>query len=102
MCCGRKPTGSAIVQEVRGYELMNQRLRQRQVQTRIAAGYGMADAIALSGIEEQHVVRVRHGLIVADMPRVDAAIGKHEMRRGRGLFGTAMPGTCPGSRHSAP
>ena len=101
-CCWRKPTGPLIVQEVRGYELVNQRLRQRQVQARIAAGDGMADAIALSGIEEQHVVRVRHRLVVADMSQ-----RRRRDRETPGASPRRIPprcdaGTCPGSRHSAP
>jgi hypothetical protein len=45
----------------------------------------MTDLIALAGVEEKYVVRIGYGLIAADMPHVNAAIGEHEMC-GRGAF----------------
>jgi hypothetical protein len=45
----------------------------------------MTDLVALAGIKEKHVVRVRYRLIAGDVPHVNATIGENEMD-GRGAF----------------
>ena len=55
----------------------------------IAARHRMADAIGFGGIEEQDLVRFRHRLVAAQMPGIDAAIGKHQFG-GAGAFLRAL------------
>ncbi len=63
-----------------GRELEQQRLVDQDRQACVAALYRMADAITLSGIEEQHLIRFGHYVGSPHMPHVDAAIREHEMR----------------------
>ncbi len=58
-----------------------------QRQTAIAAGDGMADPIALMGIEKEYLVGFRHGLIMSNMVHIHTAIGKYKLGRSRAFFG---------------
>ena len=64
------------------------RFTDGQRQTGIAARHGMADPVAFGGVEKQHLVRLGYGLILPNMPHIDAAIRKHQFRGGRELFRT--------------
>jgi hypothetical protein len=76
---------SPVVQKRAGCKLTQDGFRQNKRQARIASCDWMTDLIALAGIKEKHVVRVRYRLISADVPHVNATIGEHEMS-GRGAF----------------
>ena len=71
-------------------QLSQQRRRKREHETVIAAGDRVADLVALPRIEEQHVVGIRDGLVVADMPQVDPAVRENQMRRRGALLRAAV------------
>jgi hypothetical protein len=65
----------------------------------------MADAIALIGIEKQHLVGFGDGLIVPNAANVDTAVRENELRAPGALFRTLVfarpPATRIGDRDSA-
>jgi len=75
----------AVIQERPGREFAQDGFRQDKRQACIASRYRMTDLIALACVKEKYLVRIGYRLIAADVPHVNAAIGKHEMR-GRGAF----------------
>src|SRR5271155_5706713 len=50
----------------------------------------MADLITFAGVEKEYVVGICYSLIAADVPHVNAAIGKYEMCGRNTFFRTAM------------
>src|SRR5580704_8149093 len=69
---------------------MQNGLRQSERQACIASSYRMTDLISLAGVKKKYVVGIGHGLIVADVPQVNPAIGKYELRGGGAFFRAAM------------
>jgi hypothetical protein len=84
---------SPVIQKRTGREFTQDGFRQNERQACIASRDWMTDLIALAGIKEKHVVRVRYRLIAGDVPQVNAAIGEHEMD-GRGAFLRAPMTAC--------
>jgi hypothetical protein len=76
---------SPVIQKRAGRELTQEGFRQNKRQACIASCDWMTDLIALTGIKEKHVVRIRHRLIAGDVSHVNATIGEHKMD-GRGAF----------------
>ena len=70
-----------------GNQLAQQVLADRNRQTGVVAFDGVADVIAFPGVEEEHLVRFGDRVAVSEMVHVDAAIGKHQVRGARILFG---------------
>ena len=58
----------------------------------------MTDPIAFKGIEKQHLVRFAYGLVMSNMPHIDASVRKHQLRGGRALFGALMAAGTPAVR----
>lgn len=52
----------------------------------IATGDGVADAVALVYVKEEDLIGFGHDLVAAEMPHVDTAIGKNQLRPGCVLF----------------
>src|SRR5262249_55946758 len=84
----------APAQETPRRNLVQKGFADHQRQICVAARNGMADAVALASIEEQHLVGFGNRLIMSNMPHVNAAIGKHEMRIGGVLFVAQMSTTA--------
>jgi hypothetical protein len=66
-------------------------------QAGIAALDGMADAVALAGIEEQNLIGLGHGIVTPEMAHIDAAIGIDQLCRRRAFLRPAMP--APAAAH---
>src|SRR6202044_152223 len=81
---------SAIVQQGAGRQFTQDGFRQAERQACIASCDRMTDLIAFAGVKEKYVVGVCHSLIAADVPQVNAAIWKNEMRGRHAFFRTAM------------
>ena len=58
----------------------------------------MADPVAFHCIEKEYLIRFGDGLVLSDMPNVDTAIRKHELRGNSALFraliSTSSPAVC--------
>ncbi len=86
----RRP--AAAGQLLPGRQLAQQGLVDHDVQAGIAARHRMADPVALSRVEEQHLIGFGHGIVMAArMTDIDAAIGKHEMRPAGAFLGASVP-----------
>jgi uncharacterized protein YdhG (YjbR/CyaY superfamily) len=79
-----------------GREFEEQFLADGQGEAGIAAANRMADAVALAGIEEQHLVGFGYGLIGAEMTDIGAAIGKDDLGGG-GVFFRALLAAAAGA-----
>ena len=64
-------------------------------QTGITTRHRVTDPVAFESIEEQHLVRFGYGLVMSNVPQVDATIRKDQLRRSRALFGALMPAATP-------
>src|SRR5262249_12069334 len=63
------------------------------VQAGIAARDRVADAIALPGVVEQHLIGLGNGIVTAELAHIDATIGEHQMGfRGAFLVGLVATG----------
>src|ERR1700722_17506333 len=93
---GRFPSA----QKRRGRELPQERCRQAERQTGVAAGDRMTDLVPLAGVEEQYMIGVGDDLVASDVPQVHPAIGKYKVRR-RGAFLYAAMTTFAGAAHVA-
>src|ERR1700722_198385 len=51
----------------------------------------MTDLIVLTGVKEQHMIRVGDRLVATDVTDVDPSVRKHQLRFRGTLVGTAMP-----------
>ena len=69
---------------------MQNGLRQNERQACIATSYRMTDLVSLAGVKKKYVVGIGHSLIAADVPHVNAAIGKYELRGGGAFLRAAM------------
>ena len=55
----------------------------------------MTDAIAFKSIEKQDLVCFGYSLVKANVPDVDAAVGKHQLSSRCALFGAVMAAGTP-------
>lgn len=84
----------AAAQRGLGRDLMKQGGLDGQRQAGVAACHRMADPIFLARVEEEHLARLGHGLVAAQMPREHAAIREDQLR-GLGAFLRPMPAAIP-------
>ena len=78
-----KAQGARGDQHRRRRQLAEKLLRERHNEAAVAAGYRMADLIALCCVEKQHVVCVRNCLLTANVAGVHTSVGKDQVRDGR-------------------
>jgi hypothetical protein len=78
------------VQQGRRHELAQKRFRKNQHQAGIAPIDRMTDLISLTGVEEQHMIRIGDCLVATDVTDVDPSVRKHQLRFRGTLVRTAM------------
>jgi hypothetical protein len=71
-------------------QLVQQGAADDKVQTRIAARHRMTDAVAVTVVEKQHLIRFGNGLITSQMSDERPAIREHQVGRSRGFFVAPM------------
>jgi hypothetical protein len=89
--------GRSILEQRSRSELAQLLFPEGEREVRVAARNRMAHAVRLAGVEEQHLVRLRNGLVAAHMAHVHAAIGKHEMRPGCAFLAAFGAGAIHGN-----
>ena len=86
-----KRDGRPIVEQRARHQLREQRLAHDQVETGVSTRLRVVDAIALTAVEEQHLVGVGHRLVASETPDENAPIGKNDVRRRGVLVGGGLP-----------
>jgi hypothetical protein len=71
-----------------------------QRQTAIATRHRMTDPVTFGGVEKQHLVCLGYRLIVPNMPHINAAVRKHQLRGSRALLRALM--TAASAAHCVP
>lgn len=79
-------------------ELAQQRIRDAQGEAGVPAANGMANAIAFGSVEKEELIGFGNGLIGAEVPHVDPAVGKNELRCRRAFFGALRAATTEARR----
>lgn len=79
---------------------MEQCFTDDQRKTAIATRHRMTDPVTFGGVEKQDLVCLGDRLIVPNMPHINAAIRKHQLRGGRALLRALVTATA--AAHSVP
>src|SRR5262249_31241001 len=86
-----KGHAAAVTQQAAWRELVEQRFADDEVQAGVTSRQGMADPVAFVRVEEKYLVGLGHGIVSAEMPDEDTAIGKRHVRVGRAFLLALMP-----------
>jgi hypothetical protein len=81
----------AIAQQSSGRKFKQHWFTDEERQTGIATCHGMTDAVAFVSIKNQHLIRLSDGLVSPQVPNVDTAIRKYQLRARNGLLRTLVP-----------